>query len=140
MKTPMKALVSIALCSLVAGAGCTRRSSVATANAEAAAEYRAAWEKRQAGDEQAYKDGLARLTAKWPDSRAGRRAKEALLGTPSGGAMSAMVALAAYAGSTLQTMSEQLDRARSLAPLDPRVPLAPPDPDDDDGDVVPDTQ
>jgi hypothetical protein len=81
-------LMSIAL------AGC--RPSTAVADPEAAAAYRAAWVKARNGDPAGYRAGLESVAKKYPDSRAGRRAKEALRPKASS-APSGLMALGAFA-------------------------------------------
>jgi hypothetical protein len=56
--------------------GCGARS--VGYDAEASAAYRAAWDKKMAGDEAGYRASLEAVTKKYPNTRAGERAKERL--------------------------------------------------------------
>ena len=84
----------IALLVVVAGTGCHRGKTVAM-NPEASAKYRAAWEKRQAGDDAGYRTALKEIADKYPGSRAGERAKEELAQTSGGGSGGMMMGAAA---------------------------------------------
>src|SRR5262252_6631910 len=85
----------IALLVVVAGTGCHRGKTVAM-NPEASAKYRAAWEKKQAGDDAGYRVALKEIADKYPGSRAGERAKEEL--AQGSGGMMMGAAAAAVAG------------------------------------------
>ncbi|HJZ87575.1 MAG TPA: hypothetical protein VKN99_20515 [Polyangia bacterium] len=54
-------------------------------DAEASAKYRAAWEKRQAGNEEAYQAMMKEIATRWPESRAGRRARQVTASEGGGG-------------------------------------------------------
>lgn len=86
-----------ALMVVVAAMGCHRGKSVGM-NPEASAKFRAAWEKRQNGDEAGYRAALKEVADKYPDSRAGERAKEELAQPASGGGSAGMMMGAAAAG------------------------------------------
>jgi hypothetical protein len=47
-------------------------------DAKASAAYRAAWDKKMAGDEAGYRAGLEQVKKEFPDTRAGARASERL--------------------------------------------------------------
>jgi hypothetical protein len=83
-----------ALMVVLAAAGCHRGKSVGM-NPEASAKFRAAWEKRQAGDEAGYRAGLKEIADKYPGSRAGERAKEELAQPANGGSAGMMMGAAA---------------------------------------------
>jgi hypothetical protein len=87
----------VALLVMVAALGCNRGRSVGM-NPEASAKFRAAWEKRQAGDEAGYRAGLKEVADKYPGSRAGERAKDELAQGQSGGGSAGMMMGAAAAG------------------------------------------
>ena len=83
-----------ALMVVVAAAGCHRGKTVGM-NPESSAKFRAAWEKRQAGDEAGYRAGLKEIADKYPGSRAGERAKEELAQPQNGGSAGMMMGAAA---------------------------------------------
>ena len=63
-------------------AGCGRGADPRPASAQ----FRAAWDKRRAGDEAGYRTLMQDIAQRWPDSRPGRRArkeKDQPAGTPS---------------------------------------------------------
>lgn len=61
---------------VLASEGCRKQPADRSREVEASAAFRAAWEKRQSGDDAGYRAGLADVMARWPDSRAAARAKE----------------------------------------------------------------
>lgn len=84
----------IALLVVMGGMGCHRGKTVAM-NPEASAKYRAAWEKKQAGDDAGYRAALKEIADKYPGSRAGERAKEELAQASGGGSGGMMMGAAA---------------------------------------------
>jgi hypothetical protein len=69
-------MMTMALLLAVTTIGCGPRQI--SYDARASAEYRAAWQKKLAGDTDAYRAGLKRLASRYPSSRAGVRAQEEL--------------------------------------------------------------
>jgi hypothetical protein len=61
--------------------GC-HRAAPAVYDPAASAAYHAAWQKKMGGDGNGYRAALREVAAKYPDSRAGRRAKEELERSP----------------------------------------------------------
>ena len=68
----MKRVLLVALLAL----GCQSRPPAYDPAASAA--YRAAWEKKLAGDEAGYRAALGDICKKYPNTRAGERAREML--------------------------------------------------------------
>src|SRR5207253_408044 len=60
----------------IALSGC--RAQPPSPDKEASKAYRAAWTKRVQGDEAGYHAGLSEIAARYPSSRAGRRARQVL--------------------------------------------------------------
>ena len=83
---------------LLSVAGCHRGPKLPGVNPEASARYRAAWEKRQAGDEAAFQAAMKELAQKYPDTRVGQRAKETLASSSRGGSGAGPMMGAAAAG------------------------------------------
>jgi hypothetical protein len=81
MERKMKWVIAISLSALL---GACTAGTTAGLDPEAAARYRAAWEKRRAGDEAGYRAGLQAVAAMSPDSRAGQRAREDLQASAGG--------------------------------------------------------
>ena len=79
---------------MLAAGGCHRGPKVGM-NPEASAKFRAAWEKRQAGDDAGFRAAMKEIADKYPDSRAGERAKEELAHPMSGGSGGMMMGAAA---------------------------------------------
>jgi hypothetical protein len=69
-------MTRVLLLSLLALGAC--RSHDVGYDAKASAAYRAAWDKKMAGDEAGYRAGLEQVKKEFPDSRAGARAAERL--------------------------------------------------------------
>jgi hypothetical protein len=69
-------MMMIALVVSLAGAGCQSRQ--VGYDSQASADYRAAWQKKVAGDVEGYRAGLRQVASRYPTSRAGVRAKEEL--------------------------------------------------------------
>ena len=57
-------------------AGCGSRTP--SFDPQASAAYRAAWEKKQNGDEAGYRAGLEQVKKQYPNTRAGERARQQL--------------------------------------------------------------
>src|SRR5262249_11771935 len=89
MRTRMHRALRALLCTALALPSCARGG--AKEEAQAGAAFRAAWSRRQAGDEMGYREALKEIGSRFPATRAGRRARE--LGPP--GAPGGMMMLAA---------------------------------------------
>jgi hypothetical protein len=111
-------------------------------NAAASAEYRAAWARRQAGDEAAYLSVMKEIARKYPESRAGQRAREELASAAAqkdgrGGGM-APLATAAVGGVAaavaIPAFMKYMERSRAVAASHPvaggsrMMPAVPPPP------------
>jgi hypothetical protein len=77
----------------LASVGCRPREI--SYDPRASAEYQVAWQKKIAGDDAAYRDGLKRVAARYPHSRAGVRAREELRHEPGETSMLGFLAMLA---------------------------------------------
>lgn len=77
--------MTMALLLALASAGCGPRQI--SYDARASAEYQTAWAKKVAGDNDGYRAGLQQVASRYPDSRAGVRAREQLQPQASGPGM-----------------------------------------------------
>jgi hypothetical protein len=102
----------IALMVVVAAAGCHRVRTPGM-NPEASAKFRAAWEKRQAGDTAGYRAALQEIANQYPNSRAGQRAQEELKQTPGGSGSMMMGAAAAGVAAAVAVPAFMKYRART---------------------------
>ena len=78
MPNRLTTALCIALCiALFAGLGaCAKQSSDPVFDAQSSAAYRAAWEKRRSGDVEGARAMINDVAKKYPNTRAGQRAKD----------------------------------------------------------------
>jgi hypothetical protein len=88
MTTTMR-MMTMALLLALAGCGPQKVSY----DARASAEYHAAWQKKVAGDTEGYRAALQRVASRYPDSRAGVRARQELRPQGSGPGLLGFVAM-----------------------------------------------
>src|SRR2546427_756856 len=102
---------------LVAGAALACRGQ-RDAETEASARFRQAWEKRRNGDESGYEATMKEIATRWPDSKAGRRARDETGRSPLQSGTMVGAAMAGAAALAVPTFMKYRAQASGSAPPD----------------------